>query len=312
MHVVWHDTRDGDYEIYNKNSSDGGVTWGADTRLTNNPSFSYQPSVAAADSFVHVAWFDNRDGNIEIYYKRSTDGGLSWGADTRLTNDPEYSGEPSIAVSGSNVHVVWTDQRDGFLINEIYYKNSTDGGINWGADTRLTFALVYAGTPSVCVSDSNVHVVYDDGRNGNYFEIYYRSSTDGGVSWGTETRLTNDSNESEYPSVAVSGSALHVVWLDNRDGNYEIYYKRNPTGNPVGTEELFKDDWFYLFPNPAIDNFMLTLNSFPILSTHALEIKIFNVLGENIYTDKLFTKSKIINCKSFPSGIYYVRVSDGE
>jgi len=24
---------------------------------------------------------------------------------------------------------------------------------------------------------------------------------------------------------------VHIVWRDERDGNYEIYYNRNPTGN---------------------------------------------------------------------------------
>jgi hypothetical protein len=42
-----------------------------------------------------------------------------------------------------------------------------------------------------------------------------------------------------YPSVAVSGPKIHVVWWDQRDGpsgNVEIYYKRNLTGNS-GVEE---------------------------------------------------------------------------
>ncbi len=50
-------------------------------------------------------------------------------------------------------------------------------------------------------------------------EIYYKRSTDAGVSWGADTRLTNNTADSEYPSVAVSGSVVHVVWHDDRDGN---------------------------------------------------------------------------------------------
>ncbi len=46
------------------------------------------PVIAINGSVVHVVWSDERDGNYEIYYKRSTDGGVSWGADTRLTNNP--------------------------------------------------------------------------------------------------------------------------------------------------------------------------------------------------------------------------------
>jgi hypothetical protein len=41
------------------------------------------------------------------------------------------------------------------------------------------------------------------------------------------------------PSITASGLAVHVIWWGDRDGNREIYYKRNPTGNS-GTEETWK------------------------------------------------------------------------
>ena len=52
--------------------------------------------------------------------------------------------------------------------------------------------------------------------------------------------------------VAASNSAVHVVWQDYRDGNAEIYYKRNPTGNTVGIKELPSAGMpVAIFPNPA-------------------------------------------------------------
>ena len=85
-------------------------------------------------------------------------------------------------------------------------------------------------------SGLNVHVVWDDDRDGNW-ETYYKRSTDGGTSWSSDLRLsTNDGADSYNPSMAVSGNRVHVVWNDFRDGNAEIYYKRNPTGN-IGVEE---------------------------------------------------------------------------
>ena len=151
---------------------------------------------------MHAVWQDNRDGNYEIYYKRSTDGGSSWGADTRLTSDVAISEYSSVSVSGSVVHVAWEDRRDGNY--EIYYKRSTDGGSNWGTDTRLTNNSAISYLSCVSVSGSVVHVVWQDDRDGNY-EIYYKRSTDGGSSWGTDTRLTNNSAYSLIPSISVSG-----------------------------------------------------------------------------------------------------------
>src|SRR3970040_1297733 len=90
--------------------------WQPDVRLTNDPassitSFNNAWCIASSGNVVLVVWYDNRDGNYEIYYKRSTDGGVSWGSDTRLTNNTANSFLPSVAVSGSVVHVVWYDNR---------------------------------------------------------------------------------------------------------------------------------------------------------------------------------------------------------
>jgi len=224
VHVVWQDNRDGNNEIYYKRSLNGGLSWGTDTRLTNNSSGKWFPSISVSGAVVHVVWTDNRNGNNEIYYKRSPNGGISWETDTRLTNNPAASMVPFVSASGSVVHVVWHDARDGN--NEIYYKRSQNAGISWETDTRLTNNPAASMVPSVSVSGAVVHVVWHDVRDGN-LEIYYKRSQNAGLSWETDTRLTNNSAHSEYPSISVTGAVVHVVWQDDRDGNREIYYKNS-------------------------------------------------------------------------------------
>jgi hypothetical protein len=78
IHVVWDDSRDDVSpflpEIYYKNSSDGGTSWSGDIRLTyNEGNHSEWPRLAINNSVVHVTWWDERDGNDEIYYKRYPD-----------------------------------------------------------------------------------------------------------------------------------------------------------------------------------------------------------------------------------------------
>ena len=114
--------------------------WQPDFRLTNDPaesitSFNNAWCIASSGDVVHVVWYDQRDGNDEIYYKRSTDGGTSWGADTRLTNNTAGSQFPSVTVSGQVVHVVWDDSRD--RSEERHEGSARDRGGRWGADTRL-------------------------------------------------------------------------------------------------------------------------------------------------------------------------------
>ena len=280
-HLVWVDNRDGNSEIYYKRSSDGGSSWGADTRLTNNPSLSEDPSVSVSDQVIHIVFYDNRDGNYEIYYKRSTDGGSSWGTDVRLTNNVLISGRPSVAISGQLAHVLWHDNRDGNY--EIYYKRSSDGGSSWEADTRLTNNSSLSEYPSVSVSGQVVHAVWHDTRDGNP-EIYYKRSIDGGSSWSADTRLTNGTNSSYYPSMTITGQAVHVVWSDMRDGNSEIYYKRDPTGNPVGIQNISNEipNRYSLeqnYPNPFNP---ATNIQFNILKAGIVKLVIYDVLGKEV------------------------------
>ncbi len=364
VHVVWEEYRDGNNaEIYYKRSADGGITWGADTRLTFNPASSFSPSAAVSGSVVHVVWFDTRDGNSEIYYKRSPDGGISWGTDTRLTINAAASAFPSVTVSGSEVHVAWEEYRDGN--GEMYYKRSTDGGLTWGTDTRLTFNIANSFSPSISASGSLVNIAWHDERDANReiynkrspdgglswgtdtrvtndtsvssyasvsvsgsnvhlawinepggnLELYYNRSTDGGLTWGTETRLTNDSARSTDPAVDVTGSTVHIIWTDARDnfpvytGNYEIYYKRDSTGNPVGIQEASGSlvQQISIYPNP----FSTTTTLYSALK-HC-SVSICDVTGNTVQA--------VSNIKQFPftlqrqnlvAGIYLIELRSAE
>ena len=217
VHVVWYDSRyGGHYEIFYKRSTDSGVSWGSDTRLTNSINFATTPSVAISGSVVHVVWSNREVSSEEIYYTRSTDSGTNWEPSIWLTTyDSTNSIFPSVAVSSSDVHVVWHG-------DNLQYIRSTDSGESWGQFIQLTNSPLAAVGASVAVSGSVVHVVWMDNRDGNW-EIYYKRSTDRGVIWGTDIRLTNNTLYSGYCSAAVSDSVVHVVWI-NGSG---IYYKRS-------------------------------------------------------------------------------------
>jgi hypothetical protein len=337
VHVVWMDDRNSNWEIYYKHSTDRGLTWSPDTRLTNDPNVSEYPSIAVSGTSVHVVWDDYRDDpQGEIYYKRSTDNGLTWDTvDNRLTRASGYSLVPSVSVTNSFVHVVWHDYRDNNF--EIYYKRSTNGGLTWGADTRLTFTPFSSGNPSISAQDTNVQLVFGSFRTGTWYiyhkqsedtgltwspdkliswdslfandcqypslsvsgknvhvvwmeywggrsgnqEIEYDHSTDGGVTWGWDTRLTNDTMLSENPFISVVDSVVHVVWQDNRDGNYEIYYKRNPTGNSGvegnGIPSPVSLPPFHVSPNP--------FTSFSRIPGHETErFALYDIAGRRVGT----------------------------
>jgi hypothetical protein len=204
--------------------------WSSDFRISNSVQNSYSnpKSIASYGNYVHVVYDDERDGNLEIYYRRSTDLGITWGPETRLTNSSGISAHSCIDVISSTVYIFWHDGRHGSSEFEIYYKFSTDNGDTWSADTRLTNATYHSANPIAAMNSQYVFVTWFDQRGGVNPEIYFNKKTLNGI-FGTDVRLTNNSFRSEDPHIAVSSdSILHIAFWDNRDGGGgEIYYKRS-------------------------------------------------------------------------------------
>jgi hypothetical protein len=224
IYVVWMDNTRGNYEIYYKHSTDNGVTWGKTKRLTKNAGLSGFPSISVSGVNIHVVWSDDTPGHHEIYYKRSTNNGVSWEKTKRLTRNAGVSYVPSIAVSGGNIHVVWSDETPGNY--DIYYRCSTDNGTTWSKQKHLTKNAGDSDVPAMALFGNSVHVVWSDSTPVNQ-EIYYKRSTNNGVSWEKTKRLTRNAGNSFVPAMAVSGSKIHIVWFDDTPGNGEIYYKRS-------------------------------------------------------------------------------------
>jgi len=120
IYVVWEDWTPGNPEIYFKKSDDGGATWSKNKNLANNLGDSWDCAIAADGSNIYVVWSDYTLGNYEIYFKKSNDGGATWTTSKNLSNNAGLSDEPSIAVDGSNIYVVWTDDTPGNY--DIYFK----------------------------------------------------------------------------------------------------------------------------------------------------------------------------------------------
>jgi BNR repeat-containing family member len=227
VHIAWFDWTPGNSEIYYKMSVDGGLNWSAARRLTWTSANSYFPAMAI-DPYgrIHVIFYESVSGSSEVFYTRSTNGGTTWGAKKRLTWTAGSSYAQAIAADPSNnIHVAWMDNTSGY--DEVLYKKSTDGGSSWGGAQRLSLTSGSSYWPALAADASgNIHVGWHDNTPG-LADIYYRKSTDGGVTWEATQRLTWTSGSSFSTALDVDASNnVHVVWYDDTPGNHEIYYKK--------------------------------------------------------------------------------------
>ena len=260
IHVVWQDIRlqPPKKEIFYQRSINNGDTFEPEFNISlNDGQYSQNPSIACSGQNVHVVWEDYRsDNEYNIYYKRSTDGGITWddglgavGQDRQLTfaTSPSDATLAYIAANENAVHMTWIQQTTDFGMWETMYIQSTDNGATWSPPVMLsTHDTFHSGPSDIAVNDTGgVHVTWGEPKSGDY-EIGYRNSTDNGATWNPEVRLTNDPAHSDQSNIAVNNSPVFVTWMDDRDyydwvgptnGAYELYYIESfDSGATWGTE----------------------------------------------------------------------------
>jgi hypothetical protein len=118
------------------------------------PAFAVSP----LNGDLYLAWADYRNGDADIYFSSSTDGGAAWSAAQRLNDDPLGNGvdqiQPQVSVaSNGRVAVMWFDRRldcpdlpwippdhvglSNYCI-DTFMTRSLDGGQSWEANIRAS------------------------------------------------------------------------------------------------------------------------------------------------------------------------------
>lgn len=148
---VWEDT----WSLVMTTSTDGGNTFRPGTVVEAGvvpPDrvmliYTMPPPSLAADLLgrVYVAWHDARNGDWDVFVRRSADGGRTWAGPTRVNDDRKGDGRhqylPRLAVApGGRLDVVFYDRRrhPDNRGNDVAYTYSTDGGATFAPNLRLT------------------------------------------------------------------------------------------------------------------------------------------------------------------------------
>src|SRR5262245_5856064 len=242
-----------EFEIWFSESLDHGASFSPPQQISDRSSYgSGAVPAAGADGEVYVVWGGAFNGRL--WLDRSLDGGRTWLKQDRLVaamnrGDVHGWGFPylfsAIAVDRSDgpyrgrIYVVWVGGF-GFVdfsgMTDIMLSWSDDRGDHWSAPVRVNDDapenLAEQFLPWVVVDDrGGVHVSFLDNRLGpgrTRMAEYMATSTDGGISFGPDVRLSDTPAPfaifvGDYNQPAAAGDRFHAIWADARLGHNEVF-----------------------------------------------------------------------------------------
>lgn len=273
IYVVWEDDRNGDHDIWMDQSTDGSFSFFSastdirvddtdrNTTTTDNASDQTHPEIAMrminqyTVPEVFVVWQDTRNQTgtrfSDVYFTKGTDDdgdgkieATEFDTDVRVNESLSTSGiyytaeQPDIAVDNSgNAYVVWRDNRNGTNNYDIYFTRKVSTATSFGTNYKVNDDTGTAdqSSPAIAVDKLTgyIYVVWADERDGNK-NIYYSTSTDGGITWSRNVRVdtqdtagTDSAGTQDSPDIALdSNRNVYIVWDDSRNGTYDIYFAK--------------------------------------------------------------------------------------
>lgn len=221
----------------------GGQVITGPTRVNSVTSNVGIHSLSWTGSEFGVAYRDDRDGDAEIYFSRISAAGGQIGSDLRITNALGVSRSPRLDWTGAKYGLSWSDLRNGNY--EIYFALLNNQGSFLLSDKRLSTDPANSNPGCLAWSGNYFAYAWEDDRSGVDQLYFNRLSASGDILNSTQ-RLINNSTAAVSPAMEWGNYEFILAWMDERDGNYEIYVGRmDEMGNRIGGDFRISHDPTY-------------------------------------------------------------------
>ncbi len=216
VYVVWSSDVDGLNEntrIQLRRSLNGGQTFEADPipiDVSGGTGTAADPALAVNGSNLYIVWAEDdvpgNEGSPEICFAFSNNGGNTFRRSSRSFRRDADIKEPCRKVSGTSPQ----------FFNENFNLSNTPK-----ADSVC---------PSIAVNGSNIFVAWSElAKDG--FQIVLAQSANGGNSFTkgkvvSKTLSGGKEADALCPKLAISGSILYGVWVEDSLGNFEIAFRQ--------------------------------------------------------------------------------------
>jgi len=247
-YAVWADLRELQTEVRFSKSLDG-TSWG-DGQFNNNdkvvsdllgaPADDAHPSIAVDSSYnLTCVWIDTRGGYRHLRISWSGTAGNTWSPSEEVQDIGEGVQEPYIRYAPDDTLIlVYGEERAGEGNSshvDIMMRRSAERGKNFTAPLRVVDDTSGEDQvhPRISISDGGViGLVWEDYRNGDSLngsnsDIYFSSSTDGGLTFSPNHQVSIDTErvKQQNPDLAFSkGGDIMVVWEQQTLNGWRVHY----------------------------------------------------------------------------------------
>ncbi len=271
-YAIWDDRRDyPNNNIYFAYRPANGA-WGTNMKVNESNGGACCSDIAvdpAGNAF--ALWEDGRNqtGGGDIYFSYKPKIG-NWETNLRVSevsSSTIYNGSPAIAIDEvGNAYALWIqNQISGeFIMNRDVMFSYRPAGGQWGINIKVNDTDTNGMTiPDIAVDTSgDSYAIWCDIRSGND-DIWFAYRPAGG-NWSTNIKVNDDvgTTSQAQPSITLDGTGnAYAVWLDQRNGQNDIYFAYLPKGGTwgpnirVNDRDSLVDNYFsFGFPRIAIDS----------------------------------------------------------
>jgi len=307
--LVWVNDSNGHKDVYYTKSIDEGFSFSEPVRINShaNTVVAYiqsGPKIAIRGEEIIVVFMDDRTGYTSVYISISTDAGITWDDDIRVSDQSYLEAYPEIGVGiDGMLHLIYYSYNQNYSFNSVRYTTSSSGSFEFSSSVPVGISNeemepcdccqpdiviadngdLYIGYrnnisnlrmhyivkkeydsdsfqepspisyfsdyvsycpssgPSLSIMDNNIASgFYVSQHNNSYVNHAFLDS----LNFSGEVNVSPGSGASQnYPFVILKEFVIHTAWIDYRNGNPDIYYAAMQLGeNELVNEQRISDD----------------------------------------------------------------------